>query len=68
MCTVLLCLYNLYLHVHPKRTKQEEYLGFFELAVPVFHAYGHKLDCQVSVLTVNICPSVIVYVLPVLYS
>ena len=21
--------------------------GFFHLAIPVFHAYGHKVDCQV---------------------
>ena len=24
-------------------------LGFFTLAIPVFHSYGHKIDCQVSV-------------------
>ncbi len=23
-------------------------MGFFDFAIPVFHSYGHKIDCQVS--------------------
>jgi len=29
-------------------SKRQDLLEYFELAVPVFHAYGHKMDCQVT--------------------
>jgi len=30
--------------------EQNGFIGIFSLAVPVFHSYGHKVDCQVLIL------------------
>ena len=26
---------------------RSDFADFFELAIPIFHAYGHKMECQV---------------------
>ena len=27
---------------------REDLMNFFEFAIPVFHSYGHKMECQVN--------------------
>ncbi len=39
---------NILFHFYNKQNQGRHDLNkFFEFAVPVFHAYGHKVDCQV---------------------
>lgn len=44
MCDKLV-LFNL-----KQKKERSDLLTLFNLAVPVFHSYGHKVDCQVMLL------------------
>ena len=41
-------IFKLFLMIMVQNHNKTELLDFFSLAVPVFHAYGHKLNCKVS--------------------
>ena len=52
------CAVYMYFEQKQGRT---DLLGYFKLSVPVFHSYGHKVDCQVCVS--NCCIKQFTYVL-----
>lgn len=44
-------------YLYTQNQGRMDLLGFFDLAIPVFHSYGHKVDCQVICMHVrNIIP------------
>lgn len=45
LCVISLCCFNL-----KQKRERSDLLTAFNLAVPVFHSYGHKVDCQVMLL------------------